>query len=141
MAWTWSLVCVLTKDFTNQDDCYWKFYLYAHEGHGKGWSKLQFWQIWFDSRGHSALGSTALMIDSPKSMQVQIHLRPTFVFHSPSWVLIQPTAWNLWQSSIWAGLKLSSIYSSLLQDLTYLITKIDKNPSILLMHAYPDKDC
>ena len=108
-----------TKDLKNQDDCYRKFYLYAHEGHGEGWSKLHFWQIWCDSRGHSALGSTALMTDSPKSMQVQIHLGPTFVFHSPSWVLIQPTAWNLWQSSIWAGLKLSFTYSSLDTSIRY----------------------
>ena len=121
-----SMIVAVGKDFTNQDDCYWKFYLYAHEGHGKGWSKLQFWQIWFDSRGHSALGSTALMIDSPKSMQVQIHLRPTFVFHSPSWVLIRPTAWNLWQSSIWAGLKLSSIHSSLHQGF-WVVKKIFVN--------------
>ena len=112
---------VYSKDLKNQDDCYRKFYLYAHEGHGEGWSKLHFWQIWCDSRGHSALESSALMTDSPKSMQVQIHLGPTFVFHSPSWVLIQPTAWNLWQSSIWAGLKLSSIYSSLISwELAFL---------------------
>ena len=85
-------VIVVVKDLTNQDDCYRKFYLSTHEGHGEGWSKLQFWQIWCDSRGHLALGSTILMIESPKSMQVQIHLGTTFVFHSPSWVLIQPTA-------------------------------------------------
>ena len=30
------------KDLKNQDDCYQKFYLYAHEGHGEGWSKLHF---------------------------------------------------------------------------------------------------
>ena len=83
------------------------------KGYAQGWSKSRFWQIWCDSRGHLALGSTVLKIEPPKSMQVQIHLGPTFVFHSPSWVLIQPTAWNLWQSSIWAGLKLSSTYSSL----------------------------
>ena len=110
---------VQLKDLTNQDNCYRKFYLSTHEGHAEGWSKLQFWQIWCDSSGHLALGSTTLMIEPPKSMQVQIHLGPTFVFHSPSWALIQPTAWNLWQSSIWVGLKLSSIYSSLLLRLIF----------------------
>ena len=114
------LALKISKDLTNQDDCYRKFYLSTHEGHAEGWSKLQFWQIWCDSRGHLALGSTTLMIEPPKSMQVQIHLGPTFVFHSPSWVLIQPTAWNLWQSSIWAGLKLSSIYSSLFKGKTFI---------------------
>ena len=35
-------VTYLVKDSKNQDDCYRKFYLYAHEGHGEGWSKLHF---------------------------------------------------------------------------------------------------
>ena len=94
------------------------------KGHAEGWSELQFWQIWCDSRGHLGLGSTTLMTKPPKSMQDQIYLGPTFVFHSPSWVLIQPTAWNLWQSSIWAGLKLSSIYSSLSLTIKVVILKI-----------------